>query len=1659
MPRAYGAPFGTHRYPPSPGDNVNIDHAPKNQVLRANINIASLNVNGFTAPASNMNGIEKWSAIYQTMKENKTAILALQETHLDDNRLLSIKECFGKRLSVINSELPGNPRASAGVALVINRSLIAPKDLEVHELIKGRALAIRFKWHENEDILLLNVYAPNDKRAHTDFWETIDAKRRSKGLRRPDFLLGDFNVTEEPIDRAPAHLDDVDATTALRNLRQCLGLVDSWRHAFPHERLYTYRATNNGQAIMSRLDRIYTSIETAKATFNWKAYQTSVPTDHWMVSTKYAPTQAPLIGKGRWTMQIPELKNEDLLKRIIERGMTLQNKLKDPARAQTSRDTENPQTLWASFKDDIVQITKKHCSTTRGKLGKKISAIEKDLKTLARNPNMDADNKIRAEEAFMVNELASLKRIQEKDKKDECRTKIAIHGEVLGGIWSGMNKDRKPRDLIPRLKVPSPTNTHNAQYERDSRRMAKLARDYHENLQTMDITISEDSPTLTEKTREVLSEVPIDQHLTANDIEKTDWLITYPQVGRALRLAKCGTATGLDGCPYELWKELDRKHVEESKQGNPSFDIVRTLTTLFSDIQINGVEENSNFASGWMCPLYKKKDTTEISNYRPITLLNTDYKLMTKTLALQLVEPIHKLIHPDQAGFIPKRSIFNHIRLANTIINYAEAMEVDGTIVALDQEKAYDKIRHPYLWSTLEAMNVPDEFVKTVKSLYNNAFTKVAINGIFSEPFRVTRGVRQGDPLSCLLFDMAIEPLACSLRNCNELEGLNIPGVDGKLIVNLFADDTTVYLSKNDKFDTVEKLLATWCAVSGAKFNIEKTEIIPIGNTIHRKRIIETRKIHPEDAEPMNIKIHIAKDGESVRSLGAWIGNSVNDLTPWETIIDKIVRKLNIWARSHPTLYGKRLITQAVVGGHTQFLTKAQGMPPHIEEAIKKLIRDFIWDNDIHPRISMEYMYKPLSEGGLNLLDIKARNEAIEIIWLKDYLNLSTSRQAWAIVTDILINATAPPNTSAVAVVNTFLQSWNTPSRGPRLATLNNGIIRMLRIARKYKTNLAAIRLSPSVRASLPAWYHPYAVPRPITNVSARCLLNKHATKYVADLIKTADKVRRQTRNNAHEPSQACICMECVSNRREGCRNPHACALEAESRLHEIAPKYNPFAREHHDTLSLTPNRKTRNNDAREEGQKVLFDPTITCKNGIDECFRIFTDPERISRLPANRHPQQGVNLEHTEMRVYTDGACMNNGKRDAICGSGIWIDEEHPLNQALKVPGSKQSNQVGEIAATIAAADTLPNYCKLTIITDSMYVIEGLTKHLKTWEDIGWIGIKNADLFKRAAYLLKKRTAPTYLEWVEGHQGDRGNEESDRLAKEGAMKAVPDVLNLSIPDEFNLQGAKLASLTQAIAYRGIRERQKAITRAVSDRNIDEAREAIRAYTGYDETCESIWQGIRKRTIRLRVQQFLFKAIHNTPMIGEVWFNVQNFQHRGICNPCTTTENMSHILLSCEAGPAATIWNLAKNMWPHNDIQWPEINMGTILGCGCLKTKSEDEDRNEGNGQSTSTPLRIKGATRLLQITISEAAHLIWVLRCERVIQEKTHSNEEVVSRWLKVINRRLTEDKITATVIKRKEKPVTRLVEATWEDALKKYSDLPNEWIHDREVLVGMNE
>ena len=237
-------------------------------------------MNGLTAPTSQMTVTEKWSMINQTLNTHKIAILAIQETHLDKATAERLQASYEKKMHIIYSMDPDAPRATAGVAFVINKSLIAPRNIEIFELCEGRALTIKVEWLENETTTLINVYAPNNCTAHPAFWAEVKRKGNTRRLPNPDFFLGDLNITEDPIDRAPLRLDDPNAIEALRNLQFSWRVSDAWRQTHPTDREYTYRAQVNENQIKSRLDRIYVADRIAEATFDWDITPSPVPTDH-----------------------------------------------------------------------------------------------------------------------------------------------------------------------------------------------------------------------------------------------------------------------------------------------------------------------------------------------------------------------------------------------------------------------------------------------------------------------------------------------------------------------------------------------------------------------------------------------------------------------------------------------------------------------------------------------------------------------------------------------------------------------------------------------------------------------------------------------------------------------------------------------------------------------------------------------------------------------------------------------------------------------------------------------------------------------------------------------------------------------------------------------------------------------------------------------------------------------------------------------------------------------------------------------------------------------------------------------------------------------------------------------------------------------------------
>ena len=1635
--------------------------APSKRGLRRrnNIRLGTLNVNGLHISSDSAVEFRKWTEIHATMKKEKIAILAIQETHLDETSTQEIHRAFGKRLVIHNSQLEDNPRSSGGVAFVLNKEQIKTDQVKTFELIKGKAIAIKLTWTNNEEVTLINVYAPNRRSDHESFWEETCREWEAQAQGHPDFVMGDFNVTEDPIDRSPAKHDSSTASRALRDFRLNMGIQDHWRHMYPKAREYTYRSVINGKPIKSRLDRIYINKEKARYTFDWSIAPSTVPTDHWLVTLKYAPKGAPYIGKGRWTWPLRTLKDKKVIKEIVNKGMILQQELdhlkQNPA---TRNDQTNPQTLWSSFKKDITESIKKDVKKSHYKCLTKLRLLKNDRRETLERQDADENIETQWHEAIIADEIEHLEKIISYNNRERVKAKISLHGERLGGTWSNMSKTKKPRDVIHRLKIP---DTEPARYETRSDRMAELAKCHHEKLQ------NEDRPDLMNPDRardleEILENIPSSQKFPNPHDAELNSGVTTECVEEALKRAKNGSATGLDGCPYELWKELKKTFDTTLQSGKRGFDIIQILTDVFQDIQLHGIAPETGFVNGWMCPLFKKKDPSRIENYRPITLLNSDYKLLTRALSLQLLESIKQLVHHNQAGFIPGRSIFDHIRLSRLMTTFAEVSERNGSIIALDQEKAYDKIDHNYLWKTLEAFNLPILFTQTVKTLYKDAHTTVIINGERSKSFQVTRGVRQGDPLSCFLFDIGIEPLACQIRSNPNIRGYTIPGLEEKLAVNLFADDTVLYLSAEDSYDDTLNSLDKWCKVSGAKFNQDKTEIIPIGTKAHRKNVVRTRKLNPNDRR-IPEDVHIAQDGEAIRSLGAWIGNNTQEERPWEPIIDAVHKDLERWKSVHPTLDGKRLIVQAIVGGRTQFLTKAQGMPSQIRKALTKEIRNFLWEDECHvPRLGLEHLESTKEQGGIKLLNLKTREDAIEVVWLKDYLNLTNTRPTWAFITDILINETTPDTLDERTRQNAFLQKWNIPTRGKRANRLGKDTIRMIKTARKYKATFAPINLSRRLKENLPTWNHIGIEKQAPRDQQTRCLVRNHKSIRIKDLLNITERLQEGYTRGPHRPDYTCQCEDCTIDSINGCENPQRCAIEAQKRIQKVVAKLHPLGSPNLDNLTSsrptlgtnTGIGTTEEESNEDENPGIIFNPSVTVKSDLTDCFRIFVDPNRITNEPAKRQPPpRGIVIPDEEIVVYTDGSCLNNGKENAQCGSGVWFEEGSEHNQALRIPGPNQSNQIGEIAAIIAALEKTPNYIPLTIKTDSRYAIDGLTTHLSTWEDRGWIGVENRQWFKRAAYLLRKRSARTKFKWVKGHNGELGNERSDQLAKQGASKNVPDDINLEIPARFDQQGAKLSKMTQATAYKGIQESKEAKRRQTTARNLERIRNDIELQVGSQETDEAIWKHIRKSPVRPKIQQFFYKSIHDSHKIGRYWLNIPDFEERCFCKTCNSDESMDHILTTCDHPARTIIWAKAAELWPHAEDTWPRISFGTIIGCNMLTVDTLQERRDEA-GQTQRTKQRDPGATRLLKILISESAHLIWTLRCDRTIRGKEHTDREIEATWLKTINRRLSEDKTIAIKVLRREQN-TKTVIDTWDRALyKRHRNLPDDWLYRNVVF-----
>ena len=131
--------------------------------------------------------------------------------------------------------------------------------------------------------------------------------------------------------------------------------------------------------------------------------------------------------------------------------------------------------------------------------------------------------------------------------------------------------------------------------------------------------------------------------------------------------------------------------------------------------------------------------------------------------------------------------------------------------------------------------------------------------------------------------------------------------------------------------------------------------------------------------------------------------------------------------------------------------------------------------------------------------------------------------------------------------------------------------------------------------------------------------------------------------------------------------------------------------------------------------------------------------------------------------------------------------------------------------------------------------------------------------------------------------------------------------------------------------------------------------------------------------------------MHGTQKVGKYWRHIPNNEYHELCTTCGITESMDHILIHCRATPRRIIWQLTEALWPHAHIPWPEITLSTLLGSGTITPPDNNPQEDQDDRNSRTRIARVRGACHLLQILLSEGTHLIWVLRCERVIKDTNH--------------------------------------------------------------------
>ena len=462
--------------------------------------------------------------------------------------------------------------------------------------------------------------------------------------------------------------------------------------------------------------------------------------------------------------------------------------------------------------------------------------------------------------------------------------------------------------------------------------------------------------------------------LDENDVTLCEGLVSLNETTAALKKLNNGSAPGSDGITIEFVKFFWSK-------------LSNVITNSFND-SFNKGELSYTQRQGIITLLHKGKnlDRNILNNWRPITLTNSDYKILAKALAERLVTVIHKLVNDDQVGFIRGRNIATVIRSIDDVINYLNKTKKAGLLLAVDYSKAFDSISKTFIQHVFKVFGFGTDFQKWVQVLNNGCLSSINHGGWISEPFDIGCGIRQGCPFSPLGFVLAVELLAIKIRN-SAIKGIELPSENNKVMkIKQMADDTTLFLRDKQDFSLSLDIIHWFERFSGLSLNMNKTKALRMGRT----------------RENDNIPVTIVN---RINILGIWFESEKMASTikgNWEDRIDRMKQLIKEWSKRDLSIQGKIVVVKTFLVSQFTYVMQSIGLPHDVLQIINTYLYKFIWqkkysNKKAFEKVKRKIMEADYNEGGLNMINMFDLQKYFYLQWAGKLAG-STHEQNWDII-------------------------------------------------------------------------------------------------------------------------------------------------------------------------------------------------------------------------------------------------------------------------------------------------------------------------------------------------------------------------------------------------------------------------------------------------------------------------------------------------------------------------------------------------------------------------------------------------------------------------------------------------------------------------------------